>query len=127
MPNVDVLLGQYPEAFGELFDVEAITTGPGFLNAEMVSIIAPVLFLVYGIGRGARAMARCSSVLSRLVDVKMPSIAVATSPRRGRSSSVWNVWIFVFIAVTDSFAASKARRALATSERSPPGCAACST
>jgi len=57
MEDIEVLLEQYPEAFGELFNIEAITSGPGFLNAELFSLLAPALFLVYGIGRGARAVA----------------------------------------------------------------------
>jgi ABC-2 type transport system permease protein len=55
--DIEVLLEQYPEEFGELFNIEAITSGPGFLNAELFSLLAPALFLIYGIGRGARAVA----------------------------------------------------------------------
>lgn len=57
MPDLEAFLDQYPEAFGQLFNIEAITTGPGFLNAEMFSLLGPALFLIYGIGRGARAVA----------------------------------------------------------------------
>jgi ABC-2 type transport system permease protein len=57
MPDLDVFLEQYPDVFGQLFNIEAMTTGPGFLNAELFSLLGPALFLVYGIGRGARAVA----------------------------------------------------------------------
>ena len=51
------LLAAYPEAIQRLFDVEAMATGAGFLNAELFSIILPGLFIAYGIGRGARLTA----------------------------------------------------------------------
>ncbi len=57
MPDLEVFLDQYPDVFGQLFNIEAITTGAGFLNAELFSLLGPALFLIYGIGRGARAVA----------------------------------------------------------------------
>lgn len=57
MEGIEGFLEQYPDAFGELFDIAEITTGPGFLNAEFFSLLGPALFLIYGIGRGARAVA----------------------------------------------------------------------
>lgn len=57
MPDLEQFLGNYPEAMRELFNIEAITTGAGYLNAELFSILLPALFIVYGIGRGARMVA----------------------------------------------------------------------
>jgi ABC-2 type transport system permease protein len=51
------LLAAYPEAIQRLFDVEAMATGAGFLNAELFSILLPALFIAYGVGRGARLVA----------------------------------------------------------------------
>ncbi|MFW6034542.1 MAG: ABC transporter permease subunit [bacterium] len=51
------LLSAYPEVMRELFDIDAIVTGSGFLNAELFSILLPALFIAYGIGRGARLVA----------------------------------------------------------------------
>jgi ABC-2 type transport system permease protein len=51
------LFADYPAAFQELFDIGAMGTGAGFLNAEIFSIILPGMFIVYGIGRGARIVA----------------------------------------------------------------------
>lgn len=51
------LLASYPESMRKLFDIEAIDTGAGFLNAEVFSIVLPALFITYGIGRGARLVA----------------------------------------------------------------------
>lgn len=57
MPDLEQFLGQYPEAFAQLFNIEAITSGAGFLNAELFSLLAPALFVIYGVSRGARAVA----------------------------------------------------------------------
>jgi ABC-2 type transport system permease protein len=57
MPDLDQFLANYPEALKELFNVEGITTGAGFLNAELFSMILPILFLIFGISRGAKLLA----------------------------------------------------------------------
>jgi ABC-2 type transport system permease protein len=41
----------------ELFKLDQFGTGSGFLNGELYSLMLPILFLVYGIGRGARSIA----------------------------------------------------------------------
>jgi ABC-2 type transport system permease protein len=51
------LLASYPEPMRRLFDFEAMTTGAGFLNAELFSIVVPAMFVIYAIGRGARLVA----------------------------------------------------------------------
>lgn len=51
------LLSAYPEPMQRLFDVEAMVTGAGFLNAELFSILLPGVFLAYGVARGARLVA----------------------------------------------------------------------
>ena len=56
--DMAALLDAYPEALRELFNVEAFTTGAGFMNAELFSMMTPVLFITYGIGTGARLLAR---------------------------------------------------------------------
>lgn len=57
IPDLDKFLSSYPEAFRELFHVEELRTGAGFLNAELYSIMLPAMFLVFAIGRGARLVA----------------------------------------------------------------------
>lgn len=60
MPDLGELerfLRSYPEAMRELFSLDEFATGTGFLNAELYSALLPILFLVYGIGHGARAIA----------------------------------------------------------------------
>ncbi|WP_040793470.1 ABC transporter permease [Nocardia paucivorans] len=51
------LLENYPEPLRELFELDQFGTGTGFLNAELFSMLLPILFLVFAIGRGARAIA----------------------------------------------------------------------
>ena len=57
MPNWDELMKSYPEAMQKLFNVQAMTTGRGFMNAELFTLLLPALFIIYGIGRGARLVA----------------------------------------------------------------------
>ena len=57
MPDLEQFLSNYPKALRDLFDIQAITTGGGYLNAELFSIILPTLFVVYAIGCGARLVA----------------------------------------------------------------------
>ncbi len=55
--NLDEIYASFPEDLRKFFDFGAMTTGTGFLNAELFTLLLPSLFLVYGIGRGARALA----------------------------------------------------------------------
>jgi ABC-2 type transport system permease protein len=57
MPNFDELLESYPEGMKEVFGVEGMTTGVGFLNAELFTLVLPALFIIFGIARGARLVA----------------------------------------------------------------------
>jgi ABC-2 type transport system permease protein len=57
MPGLQEMLANYPEAMRTLFKLEDLATGTGFMNAELFSLMLPLLFLVFSIGRGARAIA----------------------------------------------------------------------
>jgi ABC-2 type transport system permease protein len=57
MPELKDMLANYPEAMQKMFDFDAMTTASGFLNAELFTLALPVLFLIYGIGHGARMIA----------------------------------------------------------------------
>ena len=54
MPDLDRFLQNYPEAMRELFDIQSIGTGSGYMNAELFTMIVPLIFLFFGVGRGAR-------------------------------------------------------------------------
>ncbi|MGW5383141.1 ABC transporter permease subunit [Nocardia sp. NPDC003963] len=57
MSGMRELLENYPEPLRELFDLDEFGTGTGFLNVELFSMLLPILFLVFAIGRGVRAIA----------------------------------------------------------------------
>lgn len=57
MPQIEEFLAQYPAAMQELFDIASITTGRGFMNAELFTMMLPALMMVYGIGHGTRLVA----------------------------------------------------------------------
>lgn len=57
MPDLDKFLAAYPEAMRELFNIESMTSGPGFLNAELFSIMLPLAFVIFAVARGARLVA----------------------------------------------------------------------
>jgi ABC-2 type transport system permease protein len=59
-PDFDKLVESYPEALKELFGLSgggSITTGAGYLDVELFSLMLPLLVLVLAIGSGARAFA----------------------------------------------------------------------
>lgn len=57
VPDIDKLFAAYPDYLQKMFDVTSMTTGLGFLNAELFTLLLPALFLVHGIARGARLVA----------------------------------------------------------------------
>lgn len=57
MPQLDAYLEDFPPAMQEMFSLDQMTTGQGFLNAELFSLMLPWLFIVYGIIHGARMVA----------------------------------------------------------------------
>lgn len=57
MPNLEDFLASFPEAMLELFDIGAMSTGVGFFNAELFTLLMPILFIIFGISRGARTIA----------------------------------------------------------------------
>ena len=57
MPDIEDLMAQYPDYMKDLFDIESMTSGLGFLNAELFTLLLPALLVIYAIGRGARLVA----------------------------------------------------------------------
>lgn len=59
-PEFDKLVENYPDALKELFGIGTaggITTGAGYLDIELFSLMLPLLVLVLAIGSGARTFA----------------------------------------------------------------------
>lgn len=57
MPSLDAYLKEIPDTFKEIFSIDQMSTGTGFLNAELFTLMLPLLFVVFGILRGARTLA----------------------------------------------------------------------
>jgi len=57
MPDLEDFLANYPEAMQQMFNLDAMTTPSGFMNAELFTLTLPVLFIIFGVGHGARMIA----------------------------------------------------------------------
>jgi ABC-2 type transport system permease protein len=57
MPDLTAFLNNYPEAMRKLFNLEDFSTGTGFFNVELFSMVLPLLFIIFAVGRGARLIA----------------------------------------------------------------------
>lgn len=57
MPGLDTFVRNYPAALRKLFNLETFRTGTGYFNTELFTLMIPALFLVFGIGHGARLIA----------------------------------------------------------------------
>lgn len=55
--DIDALMESYPSELLEVFNVTDMGTGVGFLNAELFSIVLPIMFVIYAVGRGSRLIA----------------------------------------------------------------------
>lgn len=55
--DLSSFLAQYPKALRDLFNLDAMATGTGFMNAELFTLMLPMLFIIYGVSRGARSVA----------------------------------------------------------------------
>lgn len=59
-PELDELIESYPDVLKNLFGLSEggdITSGPGYLDAELFSFMLPLLVLAHAIGAGARVIA----------------------------------------------------------------------
>ena len=85
MPNLDEFLSSYPDALKKAFNLGAMTTGTGFLNAELYTLVLPILFLVFGISRGSRLVAgeEEAGAASDGPDVRRGAAADVVRNRRG--------------------------------------------
>lgn len=99
MPDITTMLDQYPEGLRELFDMQAITTGAGYLNAELFSIMLPAMFVVFAIGRGARLMAgeEQDRTLELLLVTPKPRIAILLAKAGGLVTATVALGCVLFI------------------------------
>lgn len=57
MASLDDYLQEFPAGLRELFAIDQMSTGTGFFNAELFTLVLPMMFLVHTINRGARMLA----------------------------------------------------------------------
>lgn len=57
MSSLDAYLTEFPDVLKDVFSIDQMSTGTGFLNAELFSLMLPLLFVMFGILRGARMIA----------------------------------------------------------------------
>lgn len=83
--DVDAVLANYPSEFLEVFNVRAMDTGMGFLNAELFSIVLPVMFVIYAIGRGTRLLAgeEEAGTLAIVLTMPLPRVKVLLEKAAG--------------------------------------------
>jgi ABC-2 type transport system permease protein len=55
--SMQAFVDQWPEAFREAFGLDAYSTGPGFLNAEMFSMMLPLILIAVALSAAAAATA----------------------------------------------------------------------
>lgn len=55
--DIEAVMENYPSELLEVFNVRAMNTATGYLNAELFSIVLPIMFVVYAVGRGSRIVA----------------------------------------------------------------------
>jgi ABC-2 type transport system permease protein len=55
--SMQAFVDQWPEAFREAFGLEAYGTGPGYLNAELFSMLVPLVLVAVAVGAAAAATA----------------------------------------------------------------------
>ncbi|MGD9958891.1 ABC transporter permease [Nocardioides sp.] len=57
MSELDAYLDDFPSALKEVFSIDQMSTGQGFLNAELFTLMLPMMFVVFGVLHGARMVA----------------------------------------------------------------------
>ncbi|MCU0270371.1 MAG: ABC transporter permease [Acidimicrobiales bacterium] len=55
--DIDAMMAEYPEDLKEAFNITDLSTGVGYLNAELFSFMIPIMFIVFAVGRGGRLVA----------------------------------------------------------------------
>lgn len=55
--NMQTFVNEWPEAFREAFNLDAYTTGAGFLNTELFSMMVPLVLIAVSVGSASAATA----------------------------------------------------------------------
>ncbi|MEV6140201.1 hypothetical protein AB0L63_29995 [Nocardia sp. NPDC051990] len=101
MAGLGEFLNSFPEPLVRLFNMDQFITGTGFLNAELFSMLLPILFLVFAIGRGARAVAgeEESGVLEVLLITRLSPIRLTLEKAAVLATAVIALAVVLFGAI----------------------------
>jgi ABC-2 type transport system permease protein len=101
MGDLREFIANYPEAIRELFKIDEFASGIGFLNGELYSLLLPILFLVYGIGRGAKAIAGEEEVgtLEVLLTTRVSPTSLVLHRAAALTVAVGCLGVVLFVAV----------------------------
>lgn len=101
MGNIREFIANYPEALRELFKIDQFATGSGFLNGELYSLLLPILFLVYGISRGAKAIAgeEEAGTLEVLLTTRVSPVSLVPHKAAALAVAVVSLGLVLFAAV----------------------------
>lgn len=99
MPDLDEFLANYPQAMRDLFNIEAITSVAGFLNAELFSFLLPGLFLIFGITRGAALVAgeEEAGKLELVLVTSIPRVRFALHKVAALTMSIVSLAVTIFL------------------------------
>lgn len=99
--DLQEFLHNYPQALREIFNLEDFSTGGGFFNSELYSVLLPVLFLVYSIGRGARVVAgeEQSGTLDLLLVTRVSRTGLVVQQAAAVGVAVVLLGLVLFVAV----------------------------
>jgi ABC-2 type transport system permease protein len=100
MPELERFSEAYPAELREVLGIEAMTSGPGFFNVELFSILLPLIFLVFGISRGARLLAgeEANGTLEVLATLSVPRIRILFEKVGALAASLLALGIVTFVA-----------------------------
>jgi ABC-2 type transport system permease protein len=105
--DIDSLLAQYPEAMKEVFNISEMSTGTGYLNAELFSLMLPAIFIIYAVARGARLIAgeEDDGTLDVLASLPISRRAVLVEKAAALAVSVGVLALVLAVSVVGSSAA----------------------
>jgi ABC-2 type transport system permease protein len=55
--NLRHVVAHYPQGLRRLFDLQSMATGRGFMNAELFTLMLPIVFVIFAVGRAIRSTA----------------------------------------------------------------------
>jgi ABC-2 type transport system permease protein len=104
MADLQQFLANYPKQFGKLFNIDAMLSGSGYLNAELFSIMLPVLFVIFGIARGARMIAgeEEAGTLETVLVTPVSPIRLLLQQAAALATTLGAVGVVLFLAIVMS-------------------------